>query len=250
MVWSNMATAAVIIVVIGFTLLPIWPDFMKKILWYCSVTFLIVTLLLILLRFLVFLLMWMIGYEFWIFPRLFDESLSFTDSFKPIYSFEKGTPGQGYYRVGLLLLLVGFVYWACTQPTEFDGFVKAQKEFLDDLYSGNLLADVAHDPRKLNTERLSRRVPNLEDLLRDIKEDERIDMEANSEKNDTAADGEDGQSSEQEMGMDGEPIRRSDDGGSDDADDRDESRDEEDRDAMIDELLNSDDEKGAESTSE
>jgi len=40
MVWSNMATAAVIIVVIGFTLLPIWPEFAKKILWYFSVTFL------------------------------------------------------------------------------------------------------------------------------------------------------------------------------------------------------------------
>ena len=148
MVWSNIATGAVIAVVIGFTLLPIWPDFAKKILWYCSVTFLIFTLTFCLIRFVAFLLMWLLGYEFWVFPRLFDESLSFQDSFKPIYSFEKGPNGQGYYRIGVLALLSWFVYWACTQPTEFDGFLKAQRDFIDDIYSGNLLADVAHNHRE------------------------------------------------------------------------------------------------------
>lgn len=148
MVWSNIATGAVIAVVIGFTLLPIWPDFAKKILWYCSVTFLIFTLTFCLIRFIAFLLMWLLGYEFWVFPRLFDESLSFQDSFKPIYSFEKGPNGQGYYRIGVMALLSWFVYWACTQPTEFDGFLKAQRDFIDDIYSGNLLADVAHNHRE------------------------------------------------------------------------------------------------------
>eukprot|EP01041_Mallomonas_annulata_P009816 gene9816-20416_t len=173
MVWSNMATAGVIAVVIGFTLLPIWPDFAKKILWYCSVTFLIVTLVFIAIRLMLFLIMWIAGYEFWVFPRLFDESLSFQESFKPVYTLEKGSAGQGYYRIALLAMVIGFIVWASRQPTEFDGFLKAQKEFIDDLYSGNLLSDVAHDP-KLNIDRLQRRVPNLEDLLRQVEEDEKI----------------------------------------------------------------------------
>ena len=172
MVWSNIATGAVIAVVIGFTLLPIWPEFAKKILWYCSVTFLIATLAFCLVRFLLFVVLWLLGYEFWIFPRLFDESLSFQDSFKPIYSFDKGTPGQGYYRVGVVVLIAAFVYWACTQPTEFDGFMKAQKDFIDDIYSGNLLADVSQE-QKDNIDR-TRRVPNIEDLLREMEEEERI----------------------------------------------------------------------------
>lgn len=172
MVWSNIATGAVIAVVIGFTLLPIWPDFAKKILWYCSVTFLIATLAFCLVRFLLFVIMWLLGYEFWIFPRLFDESLSFQDSFKPIYSFDNGTPGQGYYRVGVVVMIIAFVYWACTQPTEFDGFIKAQKDFIDDIYSGNLLADVSQE-QKDNIDR-TRRVPNIEDLLREMEEEERI----------------------------------------------------------------------------
>jgi len=173
MVWSNIATGAVIALVIGFTLLPIWPDAAKKVLWYCSVTFLIFTLAFCLLRFLAFLFMWLLGYEFWVFPRLFDESLSFQDSFKPLYQFEKGPKGQGVYRLGVLALLCWFTYWACTQPTEFDGFLKAQKEFIDDIYSGNLLADVAHNHRE--TLDRTRRMPSLEDLLREMAEQEAIE---------------------------------------------------------------------------
>jgi translocation protein SEC62 len=129
--------------------------------------------------------MWLLGYEFWIFPRLFDESLSFQDSFKPVYTFEKGTAGQGYYRIGVVLMLVGFVYWACTQPTEFDGFIKAQKDFLDDIYNGNLLADVAQDHRD-NLDR-TKRVPNLEDLLREMEEDEKIRIAETAEKSSGAS---------------------------------------------------------------
>lgn len=191
MVWANVATGAVIAIVIGFTLLPIWPDFAKKILWYCSVTFLISSLAFCLVRFVLFLLLWLVGYEFWVFPRLFDESLSFQDSFKPIYTFEKGTAGQGYYRVGMMVLLSGFVYWACTQPTEFDGFIKAQRDFIDDIYSGNLLADVAHDHRE-TLDRTRGRVFDLEALLREMAEEEKaaieaakVDLNANDAGNDT-----------------------------------------------------------------
>lgn len=176
MVWSNVATGAVIAVVIGFTMLPIWPDFAKKILWYISVTFLLVSLVFILIRLLMFLSCWIFGYEFWVFPRLFDESLTFQESFKPIYSFEKTAPGQFYYRLALTAIILAFGVWAYQQPTEFDGFLQAQKEFIDDLYSGTLLADVAHDP-KLNIDR-SRKVPNLEDLLREIEEIERVEASA------------------------------------------------------------------------
>lgn len=171
MVWSNIATFVVIALVIICTLMPIWPATAKVVLWYCSVTFLIVIFVLLMMRALGFVIMWLLGYEFWVFPRLFDESLSFQDSFVPIYTFEKGTPGQGYFRIGAVVMLIAFVYWASTQPTEFDGMIQAQKDFIGDLYSGKLLADVAHD----STAHLdrSKRVPSLEDLLKAMEADEK-----------------------------------------------------------------------------
>mmetsp|Transcript_26955 Transcript_26955/g.27194 ORF Transcript_26955/g.27194 Transcript_26955/m.27194 type:complete len:361 (-) Transcript_26955:119-1201(-) len=191
MVWSNVATGGVIAVVIGFTLLPVWPVIAKTILWYCSITFLLVTLVFLSIRFLMFLVMWILGYDFWVFPRLFDETLTVQESFKPVYQLEKGASGQGYYRIALVIAVIAFIAWAAHQPTEFDEILKAQKEFIDDLYSGNLLADVAHDP-KLNIDR-SRKVPNLEDLLRQVEEDEKIAATAAS---DTEGMGDEGPSDE------------------------------------------------------
>lgn len=125
------------------------------------------TLSFCLVRFLIFVVSWLFGYEFWIFPRLFDESLSFQDSFKPVYSIEKSAAGQGYYRIGLVVAIIGFVYWAATQPTEFDGFIQAQKDFLDDLYSGNLIADVSQD-HKDNIDKIKSRIPKLDELMQEM----------------------------------------------------------------------------------
>ena len=172
MMWYNIGTTVLIGGVIGFTLLPIWPDIAKKVLWYISCTFLIFTLTFCLIRAIIFLLGWIVGYEFWIFPNLFDESLTFVDSFKPVYSLEKTAEGQGYYRIGMVIALIGFVAWAMTQPTEFDTFIQGQRHFLDDLYSGNLLADVAADHME-KLDGVKRKVPTFEDLLREVEEEER-----------------------------------------------------------------------------
>jgi len=81
--------------------------------------------------------LFVLGYEFWILPNLFDESLTFAESFKPGYSFDPGAKGQRYYRAALLMGTVAFFAWAYNQPTDFDLFVEAQKEFIDDLYAGS-----------------------------------------------------------------------------------------------------------------
>lgn len=100
---------------------------------------------------------------------LFDESLSVVDSFKPVYSFDKGSTGQTIYRLGLLVALVAFIVWAASQPTEFDGFLAAQKDFVDDLYSGTplRLPFVSLYPHIRDTQytKVSRRIVYLSDFI-------------------------------------------------------------------------------------
>ena len=69
MMWSHVFTGMIICVVIACTLLPVWPFVMKKILWYIAVTFLLVTFIFCTIRMLLFLMCWVLGYEFWILPR-------------------------------------------------------------------------------------------------------------------------------------------------------------------------------------
>jgi len=160
--FSHFMTACLIIGFLLVTCFPIWPQFLKIWVWYCSVTLLIFMLGFISIRAFLFLCFWILGYEFWILPRLFDETLGFTESFVPGYSFEKATSGQLVYRIGILGAIMALLYWAYTQPTDFDTFIKVQRDFLDDLYSGTLLTDTSQQSKE-DIDKI--KVPSLEDLL-------------------------------------------------------------------------------------
>ena len=146
--FSSFMTGLVIFGVLFFTCFPIWPHFMKVYLWYCSVTFLLFMITFCSLRMLLFLNWWVIGYDFWILPNLFDESLGFLESFKPGYSFEPGAANQRYYRFALLMGAFSFFSWAYNQPTDFDAFIEAQQEFVSDLYDGKLLTDFSQKDKE------------------------------------------------------------------------------------------------------
>lgn len=134
-----------------------------------SVTLLLFIFFLILSRATLFLFIWMIGFECWFLPNLFDETLNFVDSFKPVYSFEPTKPGQLPYRLGVAVAFFSFCWWAVTQPSEFDGFVAAQGDFLKDLYAGTLLSDMSQaDKENIDKPKMQ----SLDELLKSLDEDE------------------------------------------------------------------------------
>mmetsp|Transcript_17133 Transcript_17133/g.23808 ORF Transcript_17133/g.23808 Transcript_17133/m.23808 type:complete len:322 (-) Transcript_17133:115-1080(-) len=145
---SHLMTTALIGGFLFCTCFPIWPNFLKVFVWYMSVSLLIFIFFLITSRALLFLFVWIVGYDCWFLPNLFDESLSVADSFKPIVSFEKSPAGQLPYRIGVAVGFSSFCYWAVTQPSEFDGFVSAQGDFIKDLYAGTLLSDMAQSDKE------------------------------------------------------------------------------------------------------
>lgn len=164
---SHMMTGALIVGFLAVTCFPIWPQFLKVWLWYLSVTLLAFMTVFLLIRFVLFLVLWVCGYEFWILPNLFDDTLSFSDSFKPRYSNEKVPAGQHWYRIAVFAGFVGFFYWAYTQPTDFDEMVNIQKQFMADLYEGNLLSDMSQQAKE-NIDKVH--VPSVEELMAEDEE--------------------------------------------------------------------------------
>ena len=114
----------------------------------------------------------------WFLPNLFDEQLGFYDSFKPIISCERTRPGQFPYRIGVGVAFFSFCYWAITQPSEFDGFVTAQGDFVKDLYAGTLLSDMSQEDKE-NIDKP--KMQSLEDLLKDLDSSENEDMRKEKE---------------------------------------------------------------------
>merc|ERR1712157_464746 len=157
-----MGTGALIIGFTLFTAFPIWPQFL-------SVSFLLFIFGMATFRGILFLCIWIAGYEFWFYPNLFDESLGFVDSFKPLYSFETTKPGQLPYRLGIGTAFFGFCYWAVTQPSEFEGYKTAQMDFIKDLYAGTLLSDMSNKEKE-NIDKP--KMQSLDELLKNLESDD------------------------------------------------------------------------------
>uniref|UniRef100_A0A6S8BIM4 Translocation protein SEC62 n=1 Tax=Aureoumbra lagunensis TaxID=44058 RepID=A0A6S8BIM4_9STRA len=174
---SHFLTGLLIVGMLTVTAFPIWPHFLKVYLWYCSVTLLIFMVVFLSLRAILFMDFWIIGYDFWIFPNLFDESLSVIDSFKPTYSFENGAPGQRYYRFALVTSLISFAIYCYNQPTDFDTFLAAQRDFVSDLYEGKLISDTSQQARD-DIDKIKR--PSFEELAQ---EEARAEEEAKVKEN-------------------------------------------------------------------
>ena len=176
--FSNMMTALLVAGFLFCTCFPIWPNFLKVFVWYMSVTLLIFIFFLITFRGAVFLLVWILGWECWVLPNLFDETLGFVESFKPVISFEPTKEGQLIYRAGIAVAFFSFCYWAVTQPSEFDGFKQGQVDFIKDLYAGTLLSDMSQaDKDNIDKPKM----PSLDDLLNNLDssddEEEELDEE-------------------------------------------------------------------------
>jgi len=167
--FSHMMTGVLIAGFLCCTCFPIWPTFLKVFVWYMSVTLLLLLFFLITVRGALFLSLWILGFDFWFLPNLFDESLNFVDSFKPVISFDRTKMGQLPYRLGIGVAFLSFCYWAVTQPSEFDGFKQGQVDFIKDLYAGTLLSDVSQkDKQDIDKPKM----PTLADILKMDEEDE------------------------------------------------------------------------------
>jgi len=166
--FSHLMTAGLVIGFLFCVCFPIWPTFLRVFVWYLSVTLLLFIFFLVTFRALLFLMVWILGWELWFLPNLFDESLGFVDSFKPLISSEPTKPGQLPYRLGVGVAFFSFCYWAVTQPSEFDGFVSAQGDFLKDLYAGTLLSDMSQEEKE-NIDKP--KMQSLDDLLKSLDEE-------------------------------------------------------------------------------
>uniref|UniRef100_A0A3B0N9K8 Translocation protein SEC62 n=1 Tax=Theileria annulata TaxID=5874 RepID=A0A3B0N9K8_THEAN len=93
----------------------------------------------IILRLILFLIMWFCGYDFWLFPNLFDEDLGVVDSFKPLYSFTYRKDNLTMMACRLLCsILIGVSIYQLGKTHDINDIYKFTKQsFLDVLDWGH-----------------------------------------------------------------------------------------------------------------
>ncbi|KAL8440210.1 hypothetical protein Efla_000336 [Eimeria flavescens] len=130
----------VIAAVLCVCMFPAWPLKLKIGLWYLSVVFLTLLLFLIVLRLVLFLLLWFFGFQFWLLPNLFNEDAGFIDSFLPFTDLQR-TPGS-WTMVGVrafcALLSAATVYKLGETHSPADVASFARQSFIDVLDWGRM----------------------------------------------------------------------------------------------------------------
>ena len=83
--------AGMLLGALGICMIQIWPLWLKIGVWWCSGTFLPTFGVLCVVRLILFVLMWIVGFRgIWLFPNLFDDNQTFAGSFMPVFG--KGDP--------------------------------------------------------------------------------------------------------------------------------------------------------------
>jgi hypothetical protein len=153
-----------VIAAIGFAWMTfrLWPTFLQLWVWYLSVTVLVVILGFHAIQFLIFLLCYTVGFELWIFPKMFDERYHVTEWFTDVIDVE-WTGGSWIFRVGVAALFVAAVVWVqFLSAAEVSEMGEHSVQFVEELYSGKLLEGAAPSQFGLN----GKRIPTFEELER------------------------------------------------------------------------------------
>ncbi|KAK1444654.1 translocation protein sec62 like protein [Babesia gibsoni] len=84
--WNHFMLFAMITGIFALCMFQAWPLALKLATWYASVVLLSILLTLVVIRLILFSAFWFCGYDYWLFPNLFDEDLGVFDSFRPVHS--------------------------------------------------------------------------------------------------------------------------------------------------------------------
>lgn len=139
--WNPLKLAGIVLLVIALCLFQLWPPAVRVGVWYLAVTVLLALFFTSVIQVLVLALAWLAGYELWVLPNLWSNTAMIWDLFSPVYTIEKSEGSAWYWRVGLLGVILGSGYWVASQPDELEKFMATNKQFVEDLYAGNLLSD-------------------------------------------------------------------------------------------------------------
>jgi hypothetical protein len=164
--WRHILLGTVIGCFLLACLFPVWPDFMKLGVWYLSVTILLFLFFFFIARAVIFVALWVGGFDFWILPNILDDELPPVESFKPLYSLVPHPKSRSgwMYRIAVGIVLLASLYWVYVQPNAYHAqMLNEQRSFVDDLYSGKFLSDRS----EASASNLDDIVPDYDELLQE-----------------------------------------------------------------------------------
>ena len=128
-----------ILIIVGillYALMPVWPYKMKVAVWWISFVLLIIMASVYAIRLFVYVFCYTFGYDVWIFPDLDDPKLGFFDSFKRVISFEKRKDKWYFIVIRIILAIItGYIaFCVYKNPKLIDDTKNLVVDAIRDLY--------------------------------------------------------------------------------------------------------------------
>lgn len=118
--------------VVSLILYPMWPYPLKLGVFYVSFTLLVAIVIINILRYVLYFTLFVFGLNFWIFPRLYDDSAGIFGSFIPVFTFEKRSDSMtGYIMRAIVGIVIGITIAYYIEVFSVDEIVSIYNDSFD-----------------------------------------------------------------------------------------------------------------------
>lgn len=104
--WQHVFSFMAIVGVLVAAMFPAWPAWAKIAAWYVVFWLSSAMLVILVVRAILYICLWTVGIDFWLFPNILDEYAGIVDSFRPLYSVERRKDGYGMTSIRLVSMVV------------------------------------------------------------------------------------------------------------------------------------------------
>jgi len=131
---QHVFSAIAIGLVLLLCMFPAWPAWAKIAVWY--VVFWLSTAMvgILVVRAVLYVCLWTVGIDFWLFPNILDEYAGIIDSFKPLYSLERRKDGYAMTAIRLVaMVVIGLATYEFAQHNSWEDIKNFARNSINDI---------------------------------------------------------------------------------------------------------------------
>ena len=129
-VFSGIAIGVVLLM----CMFPAWPAWAKIAVWYVVFWLSTAMIVILVVRMILYVCIWTVGVDFWLFPNILDEYAGIIDSFKPLYSVDRRRDGYAMVVIRLVsMVVIGLASYEFAQHNSWDDIKNFAKNSINDI---------------------------------------------------------------------------------------------------------------------
>jgi translocation protein SEC62 len=131
---QHVFSAIAIGMVLLLCMFPAWPAWAKIAVWYVVFWLSTAMIVILVVRMILYVCVWTVGIDFWLFPNILDEYAGIIDSFKPLFSYESRRDGYAMLVIRLVsMVVIGLASYEFAQHNSWEDIKNFARNSINDI---------------------------------------------------------------------------------------------------------------------